>query len=327
MVSLFGEEKLQGSGIEVSPVVSWQENSELSNPMKRGDESIRTLLDNQFMAQGTKPPVSTSHIGKRAGRDGEAIHGGALIVNADDWGRDHQTTDRTLECINRRAVSSVSAMVFMEDSERAAVIARTRGIDVGLHLNFTTPFGGPNVPARLAERQREIAGHLGRHRLAQVIFNPWLARSFQYVLASQVDEFCRLYGSQPDRFDGHHHMHLCANVLLGGLLPTGAVVRRNFSFRPGEKGAGNRCYRQTIDYWLARRHRLTDFFFSLAPVEPLSRLKRIFSLAGHYVVEVETHPINQEEYRFLAEGRIFHCVRHLPISTHPLEKLDGNATH
>jgi YdjC-like protein len=319
MVSLFGEESLRGAGIEGPPVVSRQGSSELRNPMKRGDESIRTLLDNHFMAQETKPPVSTSHMGKWAGRDDEAMHSGALIVNADDWGRDRQTTDRTLECILRRAVSSVSAMVFMEDSERAAVIARTRGIDVGLHLNFTTRFGAPNVPARLAERQREIAGHLRRHRLAQVIFNPWLVRSFQYVLASQVDEFCRLYGAQPERFDGHHHMHLCANVLLGGLLPTGAVVRRNFSFRAGEKGMGNRCYRQTIDYLLARRHRVTDFFFSLAPIEPLSRLKRIFSLAGQYVVEVETHPINQEEYRFLAEGEIFHCVRHLPISTHSAE--------
>ena len=34
----------------------------------------------------------------------------------------------------------VSAMVFMEDSERAASIARADAIDAGLHLNFTTAF-------------------------------------------------------------------------------------------------------------------------------------------------------------------------------------------
>ena len=47
-----------------------------------------------------------------------------LIINADDWGRDNETTDRSLDCVLRGSVSSVSAMMFMEDSERAAGIAR-----------------------------------------------------------------------------------------------------------------------------------------------------------------------------------------------------------
>jgi predicted glycoside hydrolase/deacetylase ChbG (UPF0249 family) len=68
------------------------------------------------------------------------VSSGALIINADDWGRSRETTDRTLECWERGSISSVSAMVFMEDSVRAAALARERGIDTGLHLNFTTPF-------------------------------------------------------------------------------------------------------------------------------------------------------------------------------------------
>ena len=58
---------------------------------------------------------------------------GALVINADDWGRDRDTTDHTLECIRAGSVSSVSAMVFMEDSEGAAARAREQGIDAGLH--------------------------------------------------------------------------------------------------------------------------------------------------------------------------------------------------
>lgn len=64
---------------------------------------------------------------------------GALIVNADDWGRDRETTDRTLFCLREGAVSSASAMVFMEDSERAAALAKEHGVDAGLHLNLTAP--------------------------------------------------------------------------------------------------------------------------------------------------------------------------------------------
>src|ERR1044071_8087146 len=75
---------------------------------------------------------------------------GLLIVNADDWGRDARTTDMIAACVSQHTGSSVSAMVFMEDSERAAAIARANGIDAGLHLNLTTPFTSRDVDARVA---------------------------------------------------------------------------------------------------------------------------------------------------------------------------------
>lgn len=230
---------------------------------------------------------------------------GLLIVNADDWGRDRNTTDRILDCTRRKAVSSVSAMVFMDDSERSAAIARRERIDTGLHLNFTLPFTGDGCPAALLDHQHRIGAYLRRHRLSQMVFNPALGRSFEYVVKAQVDEFRRSYGTEPGRLDGHHHMHLCANVLLTGLLPSGTVVRRSFAFRPGEKGIANRAYRRCVDRVLGRRHRLTDFFFSLAPLDPSDRLRRIVGLARHHVVEVETHPVEPDEYRFLAGGEIF----------------------
>jgi hypothetical protein len=126
------------------------------------------------------------------------------------------------------------------------------------------------------------------------------------VVNRQLEEFHRLYGEEAARIDGHHHMHLSANVLLGKLLPEGTIVRRNFSFRAGEKNVVNRCYRKIVDRTLAKSHRLVDFFFSLPPLEPVSRLEQIFSLARRCVVELETHPINSDEYRFLTGGQILH---------------------
>ncbi|MGH9398426.1 MAG: ChbG/HpnK family deacetylase [Terriglobia bacterium] len=289
-------------------------------PTIRGTEGVATvksqfgltvgLLPSKKPTVGEAPTMATSSTG-------------ALIVNADDWGRDNETTDLTLECVLRGSVSSVSAMVFMEGSERAAVIARENGIDAGLHLNFTAPFSALHCPARLVEHQYRIANRLLRHRLAQALFYPTLMRSFEYVVSAQLDEFCRLYGAPPERLDGHHHMHLCANVFLGSLLPRGAVVRRNFSFEPGEKGFVNRLYRQVVDRMLARRHRLTDFFFSLNPLEPPGRLQRIFALARRFVVEVETHPVNPEEYRFLAEGEISRWIGVCPIASRFAVKPNG----
>jgi hypothetical protein len=242
------------------------------------------------------------------------IRAGIVIINADDWGRDHETTERTLECIQGGSISSVSAMVFMADSERAAALARENGIDAGLHLNFTTPFSASARFPRLLEYQRRIAQFLLSHRLAQVVFHPGLVRSFEYVVAAQRDEFIRLYGREPPRYDGHHHMHLCANVLLGGLLPSGTIVRRNFSFQPRERSFGNRLYRHIVDSILARRHRLTDYFFSLPPLGPPGRLEGIFSLAHRSVVELETHPVNPVEYRFLTEDGIFGPAGSCPIA-------------
>jgi biofilm PGA synthesis N-glycosyltransferase PgaC len=271
------------------------------------------ILRNEAQSE-TKPSVSAGPAPASAHGSVETTHAGLLIVNADDWGRDHNTTQRALECFIRGTVSSVSAMVFMEDSERAAAMAREREIDAGLHINLTTPFSAPKCPARLIECQNELARYLLRHPLARVMFHPGLVRSFEYVVTAQRDEFLRLYGVAPQRLDGHHHMHLCSNVLLARLLPPGTVVRRNFSFRPGEKTLCNRLYRHGVDRILAQRHRLVDFFFTLQPLDLPGRVQKIFALAREFTVEVETHPINEEEYRFLARGEIFRLAGDLRIA-------------
>jgi chitin disaccharide deacetylase len=252
-----------------------------------------------------KSKVSPASSADPGNGNGKTPLSGVLIINADDWGRNREATDRTLECILRNSVSSVSAMLYMEDSERGAQLALEAGVDAGLHLNLTTPFSAAGIPASLLRHHEKVVAYLTRHRLAQVLFHPGLRRSFQYVVSAQLDEFRRLYQRDPDRIDGHHHMHLCANVLLSGLLPEGTIARRNFSFRPGQKNLVNRLYRHRLDSILAGRHRLTDFFFSLPPFEPPSRLEQIFSLAHRFVVEVETHPEKTDEYRFLVGGELF----------------------
>lgn len=206
-------------------------------------------------------------------------------------------------------------MVFMQDSERAAAIAQQRRIDAGVHLNFTTPFSASPALPRLNEHQHKLARYLLRHRLNQCVFHPGLAVSFEYVVKAQLEEFQRLYGEEANRIDGHHHMHLCANVLFGGLLPAGTVVRRNFSFAPGEKSWGNRLYRKLVDRVLTKNHPLVDYFFSLLPLDPSSRLDGMFSRAGRSIVELETHPSNPEEYRFLIGEKVWRHIQSVQIAS------------
>jgi predicted glycoside hydrolase/deacetylase ChbG (UPF0249 family) len=234
----------------------------------------------------------------------QTIHGKAhgLIVNADDWGRTQRDTDQILPCLRSGVLSSTSGMVFMEDSERAARIARENNMDVGLHLNFTTPFSSPDVPSKLLEAQNRLSRFLRSSKLAQVLFHPALSGAFRYVLQEQICEFERLYGIAPKRIDGHHHMHLCANVLWGNLLPVGTIVRRSFSFSPGEKNALNRMYRRWLDRQIERHHPVTDYFFSIEPVGKAEHLSKVIDLAETSLVELETHPVNIDEFRFLTGG-------------------------
>ena len=221
-----------------------------------------------------------------------------VIVNADDWGMRRTATDRILDCVRHGSVSSTSAMVFMEDSERGAELAREYGVDAGLHLNLTEAFTAKDVPARLREEHGKLMRFLRKGRRGKVVPNPLLAGAFEYVVKAQLEEFERLYGAKVRHIDGHHHAHLAANVRGQRLLPQGTTVRRNFTFGPGEKSWLKRRVRGLQDQQLARRHSMTDYFFDIAPFEE-TRLRRVLELARTADVEIECHPERDAEYEFL----------------------------
>jgi predicted glycoside hydrolase/deacetylase ChbG (UPF0249 family) len=238
---------------------------------------------------------------------------GSLIINADDWGRDVVNTDRTLKLILAGRVSSGSAMVFMEDSERAAHLAREHEVDAGLHLNFTQPFTGTGCNAHMREHQNRLARFLTSHRLAPIVYRPDLAASFEYIVRTQIEEYERLYGEQPRRIDGHHHMHLCANVIRQKLMPVGVIIRRNFTFVAERKGFLNRLYRGWQDRQLAQYYRTTDYFFDLIPMEP-DRLAKIFELAARANIEIETHAYRDDEYEFLSGEEFWKLLNGVQVS-------------
>src|SRR5215831_8855740 len=222
-----------------------------------------------------------------------------LIVNADDLGRSTAETDAVMTCYVKRRITSTSAMVFMADSERASAAASAAGLGVGMHVNFSERFSAEFVPGQLQKAHDQIRGFLSANKYAPVIFNPFLMEQFKLVFAAQLAEFKRLYGRQPSHLDGHQHLHLATNMLLQRVLPKGTKVRRSFSFRHGEKGFVNRWYRSVVDRSLIRRHRVTDYFFSLSDHLAPERLERVISLAKEADVELMVHPQRSSEYAFL----------------------------
>ena len=124
----------------------------------------------------------------RCGRDPlEAIQPGCnrmLIINADDWGRSVAETDAALRCYKEGRITSVSAMVFMEDSERAAELAKENELDVGLHLNFTDRFTDESVPREPWKHHEKIDPLSPGNKYAQLLYNPFSAKRICLLIRS-----------------------------------------------------------------------------------------------------------------------------------------------
>jgi len=53
---------------------------------------------------------------------------------------------------------------------------------------------------------------------------------------AQMDEFVRLYGrTHLSHIDGHQHRHVCANMLLAEVIPTGRNCPPDLFYAPSEK--------------------------------------------------------------------------------------------
>ncbi|MGA2531520.1 MAG: ChbG/HpnK family deacetylase [Candidatus Aminicenantales bacterium] len=222
-----------------------------------------------------------------------------IIITADDYGKTRHATDSILKCFSNKSITSASVMVFMEDSKRAAPLALQAGMEVGLHINFTMPFSVDKISSNIRDRHSRVISYLSKSKLAQIIYNPLLADSFDFLFKAQLEEFMRLYGKAPDFYNGHHHMHLCANMLMGKILPKGARARRTFTLDKGEVNLFNLFYRRLLDNIIARRYISTDCFFSILPLQNHERLRNIFNRAVSSNVEIEVHPENADEIGYL----------------------------
>ena len=260
--------------------------------------------------RGARSSVEARHLTIQESLDGvdglaDSKDGAMIIINADDFGRSKAETEAAVALVKKGRVTSVSGMVFMRDSERAAALSAEHEIDVGLHLNFCERWNGGKVPRWLAVQQESLIAFFNRGRYAQLVYNPKLKRAFESVYQAQTDEFQRLYKRAPSHIDGHQHMHLCANMLVDVVIPRGSLVRRNLTFAPGEKGLLNRAYRRFVDACLGRRYVVTDYFFSLEHC--LSgrgqSVSRVADLAKVADVEIMTHPHRTGEFDYLAGER------------------------
>jgi predicted glycoside hydrolase/deacetylase ChbG (UPF0249 family) len=246
---------------------------------------------------------------------------GLLIVNADDWGGERRSTEAIHEAFDAGRVTSTTAMVYMEDSGRAAEIAKAERLPVGLHLNLTQPFTDPAAPAPVRQRQQRAAaafrgrgrdGHPGTSQVRRWLFDPRIAGAVGDALRDQLERFEALYGGPPDHFDGHNYVDTAPNVFLSRALPRGAMMRNSLDRYPLEPGAMAvaRGLRQQVRGW---RFRSTRYVLHIADLELPDDPQ--LATAETDPVEVICHPDNPAEMKRLMSDEWAVCLARLRIGS------------
>lgn len=241
--------------------------------------------------------------------------GGLLIVNADDWGLNRTTTDAGVRCAEAGRITSATAMVYMEDSDRAATLAKSAGLPVGLHLNLSDEFTDERTPTDVRARQARLIPYFqptSRRRLMRCVYDPRIRADAEQCIADQLVRFEELYGTPPTHIDGHQHVHLCPNVLFARTLPKATKMRsglERFERERSPLGAIRRLRRRLI----SMRFSSTDYLFDISEVdprtggtEPPTKLR----LADSASVEVMAHPGFDHELERLCSDEWGEALRH-----------------
>ncbi len=220
---------------------------------------------------------------------------GLLIVNADDVGHDLDATNGTLECFGAGRITSASAMVYMQDSDRASGLLRKVGIPVGLHINLSEAFSDPATPHEVMSCQAKLLRRFTpdhARRTLRWVYDPRIRRDVERCVSDQLQRFEDLYGRPPTHVDGHQHVHVCPNVFLARSLPGGIRMRGTLETYPLHRSAHAlaRALRERV---IKLRFPGTDYFFDISEVDPRRRFglgRARLALAAHSAVEVMAHP-------------------------------------
>jgi uncharacterized Ntn-hydrolase superfamily protein len=97
------------------------------------------------------------------------------------------------------------------------------------------------------------------------------------------------------------------------MIPKGTRVRRTLTFDLGEKNPANLLYRHLLDICVSKRFISTDCFFSIDPVQNLERLRIILNRAIKENIEIEVHPENSDQIKFLLSDQYQHLMNSVSI--------------
>ena len=144
-----------------------------------------------------------------------------VIINADDFGCDERKTRAIIECMERRIVTSTTAMANMPMFEQGMKTAREKGFlkEVGLHFNLAE-----GIPLSeemrccgvLCDENGRFSPSWHRHMKSRLILPREARRAIAAEATAQISRFLDCGGTLM-HLDSHYHTHTdfsVATVLL-----------------------------------------------------------------------------------------------------------------
>jgi predicted glycoside hydrolase/deacetylase ChbG (UPF0249 family) len=131
-----------------------------------------------------------------------------LIVNADDLGINAARSHAIFQCFEFGIVRSATVIAAGNDAATAARHAREKGLNAGLHLNFT--FDSPLCkPAEVETLVGSSAGTFRDRDDQMRALDEGLIDKVhvEREVRAQIEWMLDHYG-QPTHIDGHHHIHI-----------------------------------------------------------------------------------------------------------------------
>ena len=121
-----------------------------------------------------------------------------ISICADDIGQDPAITQGCLHLFELKRISQISVLSqapYVAQDAQSITLARSQGLQVGLHFNLTLPFGHPSFNMPL--NQLILMSHLRLLPVEKIL------QSFD----SQLKTFEDVFQFKPDFIDGHQHVH------------------------------------------------------------------------------------------------------------------------
>lgn len=140
-----------------------------------------------------------------------------LIINADDFGKDHETNLAICEAFAKGLIHRTTLMANMDAAKEAIELAKENGFldKVGVHLNLTQ--GKPLTDE--ISKNREMCDENGlftadfhRNTFKRFILNAKTRNDITREFDAQISRFFEL-GGVLRHVDSHHHVHTDASVL------------------------------------------------------------------------------------------------------------------
>jgi len=241
-----------------------------------------------------------------------------LILNADDWGYDTATTDAIMMTFRERRVTSTTAMVFMRDSERAAVLADRESMPVGLHLNLMERYSATTIPEETRRRQELVVSNFRASQRARWLPSRRLSSLVRLCVKDQLNGFARLYAIAPSHVDGHQHGHLSTPTMRALAQDPKRAIRRSFTFRPGEKPLLNRALRLSLNRYISASFCSTHQFHSIRALHPRlggHGIEKILADAHVQNVEIMVHPGVRDEFELLMSEEWRRLIAGVPMGS------------